>query len=80
MAVFSPTTKATASESPATAGTTTGSRRRSVNRLGGGAVAVIAATRARRSAGAEGVSARRAVARSGDKLGPHFLFETLERP
>src|SRR5512132_222304 len=75
-----PTTTATASDAAAAAGAARRSQRRAgmLLRRGGG-VAAMRATRSRRALGADGVSARRAVARSGDKAWPHFLLQPLER-
>src|SRR5918999_6283205 len=78
--VISPAMTATAIEPTAAAGAPHSNVRRSekVRREGGG-VAAISATRSRSSLGAEGVSSRSAVARSGDKARPHFLLELRER-
>src|SRR4029453_13406387 len=76
-----PARGAGARDAGAAAGAARRSQRRggTPHRRGGGGVAAMRATRSRRALGAEGVSARRAVARSSDKAGPHFLLQPLER-
>src|SRR5215207_2633631 len=80
-AVLIPTASASASDAATVTGaaTTSTRRRERVRRGRGGGVAAIRVTRSRSSTGALGVSSHSAVARSGDKSGPHFLLELLER-